>query len=77
MTQKTISLPNDIYIKLKKEKRENESFAQLIERLLGQKKKINNIKKLAGIWKVEGEKWDQIEKELYEDRIQGSMERET
>ena len=71
MTQKTISLPDDIYNDLKEEKREDESFGQEIERLLGRKKKAQNLHKLAGIWKENGDEWDQIEKKIYEDRIQG------
>jgi predicted CopG family antitoxin len=76
MTQKTISLPDEVYNDLKGEKREDESFAQEIERLLGRKKKAKNIHKLAGIWKESADEWDQIEKGIYEDRIQGTVERQ-
>ena len=75
MTQRTISLPDEIYNDLKDEKREDESFAQEIQRLLGRKKKAQNLHKLAGIWKDSGDEWDRIEKEIYEDRIQGTVER--
>ncbi len=38
MTQKTISLSERVFKLLKKEKREGESFSNLIERLLSKKK---------------------------------------
>jgi len=76
MTQKTISVPNDIYEALKKEKREDESFPQVIERLLARKKKKNKIRQLAGVWKEDGKEWDIIEKEIYMDRIRGTVARD-
>ncbi len=68
MTQKTISLPEDIYLALKKLKRKEESFADLISRLVQEKqKKEENLEKLAGCLKEDNE-WDQILDDIYEDR---------
>lgn len=68
MTQKTISLPEDIYLALKKLKRKEESFAELIARLVQEKQtKENNMEKLAGCLKEDNE-WDQILEDIYEDR---------
>ena len=68
MTQKTISLPEDIYLALKKLKRKEESFAELIARLVQEKQtKENNMEKLAGCLK-EDDEWDQILEDIYEDR---------
>ena len=73
MTQKTISLPEDVYDKLKAEKRENESFAQLILRLLKQEKSKTPIEPLAGIFEQESSEWEEIEKKLYTDRLRSSQ----
>jgi len=68
MNQKTISLPEDIYLVLKKLKRKEESFADLIARLIQEKQtKENNLEKLAGSLKEDNE-WDQILEAIYEDR---------
>jgi predicted CopG family antitoxin len=68
MNQKTISLPEDIYLVLKKLKRKEESFADLIARLIQEKQtKENNLEKLAGSLKEDNE-WDQILEDIYEDR---------
>ena len=68
MNQKTISLPKDIYLALKKLKHKEESFADLIARLIkGIQKKEDNLEKLAGCLK-EDDEWDQIIAEIYEDR---------
>lgn len=68
MTQKTISLPEDIYLALKKLKRKEESFAELIARLVQEKQtNENNMEKLAGCLK-EDDEWDQILEDIYEDR---------
>jgi predicted CopG family antitoxin len=75
MTQRTISLSDDVYNDLKNEKRDNESFCQVIERMLGKKKKANKILKLYGVWKDQGDEWNRIEEEIYRDRIQGTVER--
>ena len=49
MTNKTISLPEDLYDKLKKQKRNGESFPDLIDRLIKEKKsKKQQLEALAG-----------------------------
>jgi predicted CopG family antitoxin len=73
MTQKTISVPDDIYNALKKKKREDESFPQVLERLLARKEKKTKIRQLTGVWKEDGNEWDAIEKEIYKDRIRGTV----
>ena len=68
MTQKTISLPEDVYNALKKQKRKGESFSELITRLLHEKlAKERNLEKLAGSLK-EDDEWDRILEDIYEDR---------
>ncbi len=69
MTQKTISLPEDVYKKLKEEKKEDESFAQLILRLLKKEDTKSPIEPLAGVFKKEADEWAEIEKTLYSDRL--------
>ena len=69
MKQKTISLPEDVYNKLKAEKGPEESFPQLILRLLKKEKIDNSIELLAGAFEEESEEWGKIEKLLYEDRL--------
>jgi predicted CopG family antitoxin len=69
MTQKTISLPKEVYDKLKAEKRENESFPQLLLRLLEKEKNNTSIEPLIGIFEEESEEWGKIEDMLYEDRL--------
>ncbi|MHA1683581.1 MAG: antitoxin VapB family protein [Promethearchaeota archaeon] len=75
MPQKTISLPEEIYHKLKKRKGRNETFPELIERLLNEQKekeKIGNIMDLAGAFGDDSDEWEQIENELYKDRLRPS-----
>ena len=68
MTNKTISLPEDIYLALKKEKRKGESFADLIFRLLKEEKeKERKLESLAGCWK-DADEWDSILEQIYRDR---------
>ncbi len=68
MTQKTISLPEDVYNALKKQKRKGESFPELINRLLQEKHvRKKNLEKLAGSLK-EDDEWDRILEDIYEDR---------
>lgn len=68
MNQKTISLPEEIYLKLKKHKRKGESFPELISRLIKKEesweKEIDN---LFGCLK-EDDEWDKILEDIYEDR---------
>jgi len=68
MKNKTISLPEDIYNRLKMKKKKGESFPELIDRLIKERKtKKEQLENLAGSLK-EDEEWDQILKEIYEDR---------
>ena len=72
MTQKTISLPEDVYQKLKAEKRKNETFPQLILRLIKKQKINESIDKFAGIFKEDSEEWGKIEEMIYDDRLRTS-----
>jgi len=68
MTQKTISLPEDVYLALKKQKRKGESFPELISRLIQEKRSSEkNLEKLAGSLKDDDE-WDTILEDIYEER---------
>ena len=68
MKNKTISLPEDLYDKLKKQKKKGESFPDLIDRLIKEKKsKKQQLEALAGSLKEDNE-WDQILDDVYEDR---------
>ena len=68
MANKTISLPENIYYALKKEKRKGETFPELISRLLKEKKhKEEKLENVAGSLKDDDE-WDEILNEIYEDR---------
>lgn len=68
MPNKTISLPEEIYFKLKREKRKGETFPELISRLLKEKKnEETKLESVAGSLKDDDE-WDDILKKLYEDR---------
>ncbi len=68
MTNKTISLPEDLYDKLKKQKRNGESFPDLIDRLIKEKKsKKQQLEALAGSL-LEDKEWDDIVHDIYKDR---------
>jgi predicted CopG family antitoxin len=72
MTQKTISLPEELYLKLKQKKGNSETFPELLERLLGEEESRENrhkIKDLEGAFGEESDEWEQINKELYNDRL--------
>ena len=49
MASHQISIRNDVYQKLKKNKQENESFSDTIERLLSKKGNVEDLKELYGI----------------------------
>ena len=75
MGQKTISLPEKLYSKLKSKKRENETFPDLITRLLNeeeQQQQKHHISDLAGAFEEDSDEWIKIEKELYKDRLRPS-----
>jgi len=68
MSKKIISLSEDLYLFLKKQKRKGESFSELITRLLQEKQtRYENLEKLAGCLK-EDDEWDQILEDIYKDR---------
>lgn len=72
MTQKTISLPEELYDRLKTRKKKNETFSHLIQRLLlegGKIEKDRNIDDLEGAFGDTSEEWDSIEKEIYQNRF--------
>lgn len=68
---KTISLPEDVYELLRNRKKPNETFAQLIQRILGDPTKSSKEKKylrsFIGVFENDDE-WDDIEKILEENR---------
>ena len=75
MTQKTISLPEKLYYKLKAKKKAAETFPDLISRLIEEaemKEKAHKIMDLAGAFGDDSDEWEKIEKELYEDRLRPS-----
>jgi len=75
MKYKTISLPEEIYSKLKSKIRKNETFPDLIQRLLNDEEKReeeHKIMDLAGAFGDNSEEWEKIEKELYKDRLRTS-----
>ncbi|TFH26288.1 MAG: hypothetical protein E4G98_07220 [Promethearchaeota archaeon] len=79
MTQKTISLPADVYHLLKSKKKKSETFPDLIKRLIAEEEKreqSHKIMDLAGAFGENSEEWDNIEKELYADRLRPSARSE-
>lgn len=71
MTQKTISLPEEVYNLLKSKKRNDETFAEFFLRLLDEKElKEDNIpiESFFGSFEEETEEWEEIEKKLYKAR---------
>ncbi len=72
MKYKTISLPEEIYSKLKSKIRKNETFPDLIQRLLNDeeiREEKHKIMDLAGAFGDNSKEWEKIEKELYKDRL--------
>ena len=72
MTQKTIALPEELYDRLKTRKKKNETFPELIQRLLMEEEKNKmdrNIDDLEGAFGDTSEEWDSIEKEIYQNRL--------
>jgi predicted CopG family antitoxin len=65
---KTISLPEDIYLELKQQKRDNETFTDMIKRMMNKEKsQEKNIEALAGSL-AEDDEWDDIIEDIYTDR---------
>ena len=67
MTQKTVSLSEEAYEKLKRVKKDGESFSQVILRLIDRKTNLN-ILDFAGAFEESSEEWETIEKEIYKRR---------
>ena len=65
MVQKTISLTPETYQRLKSKKKSNESFSDLVDRLLNIKKRTDkdDYKSYAGVL-AKDEEWDEIEEIL-------------
>ncbi|HUY00120.1 MAG TPA: antitoxin VapB family protein [Candidatus Deferrimicrobium sp.] len=79
MTQKTISLPEPIYNKLKSKKRPNETFTDLILRLINEEEKFKGVRSIEtffGAFEEDSDEWDEIEKRLYKARDE-SQKRKT
>ncbi len=74
MTQKTISLPENLYDRLKAKKKPGENFPDVISRLLDQEESHQKppITKFFGILGENSEEWDKIEEELYANRSRTS-----
>jgi predicted CopG family antitoxin len=65
---KTISLPEDVYLELKHHKKEDESFTDMIKRMMNQEKfREKKIEELAGSL-ADDDEWDEIIEDIYEDR---------
>jgi len=62
MTSKNISITEEVYQKLMKIKRENESFSELFLRLL--KIQRINIKRIFGAWNLSEEEESEIWKDI-------------
>ncbi len=62
MTSKNISITEEVYKKLMKIKRENESFSELFLRLLKSQK--DNMKRTFGAWNLSEEEESEIWKDI-------------
>ena len=71
MTQKTVSLSEEAYKKLRLVKKEGESFSQVILRLIERETSLN-VLDFAGAFEETSDEWETIEKELYERRKEKS-----
>ncbi len=74
MGQKTIALPEPVYNRLKAKKKPGENFPELIIRLLEQEEKNNKpeITRLFGILGENSNEWDEIEKDIYNNRLRAA-----
>nr|MDO8088358.1 antitoxin VapB family protein [Candidatus Sigynarchaeum springense] len=74
MSQKTISLPEPLYNRLKAKKKPGENFPELISRLLDQEEHHQKppITKFFGILGDNSEEWDKIEEDIYKNRLRSS-----
>ena len=67
MTQKTVSLSEEAYEKLRRVKKEGESFSQVILRLI-ERDANAGILDFAGAFEEGSKEWETIEKEIYKRR---------
>jgi len=71
MTQKTISLNEKAYKKLKKYKKERESYSDLIIRLcerIAKSEEEDILLKFAGSFKENADYWEEVEKDIQKER---------
>ena len=71
MTQKTVSLSEEAYEKLRLAKKEGESFSHVILRLIERETNLN-VLDFAGAFEETSDEWETIEKELYKRRKEKS-----
>jgi predicted CopG family antitoxin len=71
MTQKTVSLSEEAYEKLRRVKRTGESFSQVILRLIERDENVS-ILEFAGAFADGSDEWETIEKEIYKRRKEKS-----
>ena len=71
MANKTISIPEDLYNRLKARKKPKESFPELIARIIDEQDELKkkDISWFFGIFGQDSNEWDEIEKKIYEDRL--------
>jgi predicted CopG family antitoxin len=74
LSQKTISLPENLYNRLKAKKKPGENFPDVIARLLDQEEHHQKppITKFFGILGDDSEEWDKIEDGIYKNRLRKS-----
>ena len=74
MAQKTISLPEEIYDKLKAQKKGRETFPELILRLINEMihPDPQPIESFFGAFDDDSDEWGKIEEKLYEKRNRAS-----
>lgn len=72
--QKTISLPEPLYNRLKAKKKPGENFQDVITRLLNQEEHHEKppVSKFFGVLGDDSDEWDKIEEEIYNDRSRES-----
>ncbi|MBD3189593.1 MAG: antitoxin [Candidatus Heimdallarchaeota archaeon] len=68
MAKISISLSNEVYEKLMKEKKPEESISELILRLLEEKERIEGIEEFAGAFEQDDKEWQELERIIYEKR---------
>ena len=79
MTQKTISLNEKAYKKMKKLKKEGESYSDLVLRLCSSKEQSDEediLLKLIGAFKEDSDYWEKVEKQILASRTSHLTEEE-